>query len=67
MRKEGFYKVKVQELGSPFWTIGLWNEGCTTDGYWQFADGDGDEFGSSFTILEIDENLIFTHRDYENI
>lgn len=61
MRLEGFYKVKVYEFskGHPFWTIGEWY-----DGYWRFSEGDGDEQGSHFTIIEINEEIIIPGRVY---
>lgn len=67
-REEGFYKVKVSEIGSTlrFWTIGLYLQLFDNMYIWCFADGDGDEFGSNFTIIEVDENIIMKHRQYDS-
>lgn len=62
----GFYKVLVQELGPPFWTIGLWFDyGGGMTKHWKFADGDGDEMGSGFTVLKVEEKIIMKDREYE--
>lgn len=63
-RKEGFYRVKVTECNQPFWTIGLWVKYSEYHGGWLFAQGDGDEMGAGFTVVEVDEKIIMKDRIY---
>lgn len=62
LREVGFYYVTVTEHGPPFNTIGLWTE----FGSWYFAQGDGNEMGTYFTIVSVDENMIMKDREYVN-
>lgn len=69
VRKAGFYKVLVTELGPPFWTIGLWEVYSgfgDENGYWKFADGDGHDTGSGFRVVEVNEEMIMVDREYKD-
>lgn len=66
IRQEGFYKVLVKEFGDSFWTIGLWSTTRSTEsGYWMFAEGDGDEQGACFTVIEVKGERIMGEREYQ--
>lgn len=64
LRKVGFYKVTVKEHGPPFETIGLWQDYGSSQA-WLFAEGDGSEMGASFTVIEVNEEMIMLDRVYE--
>jgi hypothetical protein len=64
MKQEGFYKVKVRDMGPSFITIGLlirYNE----KEIWTFAQGDGNSNGADYEVIEILGKIILPERVYE--
>lgn len=64
MRQEGFYKVKVRDLGPIFITIGLLTRYNGIE-IWAFAQGDGNSSGADYEVIEVLGNIILPERVYE--